>query len=404
MKLNDQQKAADVALDKILKDSEDKIAKAYANQLKSVRGQIADMYEKHAQGGKLTLADMTKYNRLDTQMKSISKEITGLTREVKKETFNMLESEYLQAHFREAHQIEFEAQQKLGFGQVNPNVINESIQDPLRGMDFDELFKKNRAKLMQDIQQDITQGLVRGSSYEDMARSLSKRLEMDMNRARMVARTEAHRVQSKGRLSSYEQAEKMGIELDRVWDAALSGNTRDTHRDLDGQIAEHDEESDTYLFESDGDTAEGPGLFGIASQDINCRCAVRSQVKGSKGPTTRRARISDEEYEKRLADKKKELDALSDEEKKQLRDEGKDPTNPKAFVSRSEVIEHKDFHSWMNEKVEERKQRLAKLDNPTDTQKKNLKEFERQRDIVTRFTEKKGNVKDGSAIPKEWKD
>lgn len=49
---------------------------------------------------------------------------------------------------------------------------------------------------------------------------------------------------------------------------------RDTHRKLDGQIRELDED-----FEVDGMRASAPGHFGDPAEDCNCRCAVLQREK-----------------------------------------------------------------------------------------------------------------------------
>ena len=55
------------------------------------------------------------------------------------------------------------------------------------------------------------------------------------------------------------------------WDATLDFKTRSTHANLDGQTVQIDE-----YFESDEGKVFAPHEFGIASQDINCRCRLSS--------------------------------------------------------------------------------------------------------------------------------
>lgn len=59
-----------------------------------------------------------------------------------------------------------------------------------------------------------------------------------------------------------------------LWDSTLDGRTRYTHRKLDGQIRELDED-----FEVDGMSASAPGYFGDPAEDCNCRCAVLQRAR-----------------------------------------------------------------------------------------------------------------------------
>ena len=71
-----------------------------------------------------------------------------------------------------------------------------------------------------------------------------------------------------------EEASKKGADIVRIWSAALDGRTRPTHRKLDGQIREVGEP-----FEVDGMKVMQPGGFGIASEDINCRCRLNGRAR-----------------------------------------------------------------------------------------------------------------------------
>jgi len=55
----------------------------------------------------------------------------------------------------------------------------------------------------------------------------------------------------------------------KQWVATLDDRVRDTHLDLDGEIVPLGEP-----FTAGGYSAQNPGEFGIASQDINCRCTI----------------------------------------------------------------------------------------------------------------------------------
>ena len=61
---------------------------------------------------------------------------------------------------------------------------------------------------------------------------------------------------------------------DRQWASTLDSRTREEHQKLDGQSRELDEP-----FDVNGCKAMYPGGFGIASEDINCRCCMLQRAK-----------------------------------------------------------------------------------------------------------------------------
>ena len=69
---------------------------------------------------------------------------------------------------------------------------------------------------------------------------------------------------------------KKAVRADIVkqWDATLDGATREHHQMLDGQIREVDEP-----FEVANLKVEAPGMFGLASEDCNCRCCLLQRAR-----------------------------------------------------------------------------------------------------------------------------
>lgn len=276
----------DEYLEKLLEQREKEIDRIYLDQLKAIREQIAEMYERYAKGETLTYADMMKYNRLEKQLELIREELQKIYKEVGQVIFKSIEEQFLENYFRTAYLLEYEAQQKMGYGRSIPDVVEEVIQNPIAGLTLNEILEKNRQAITWRIRQEVTQGLIAGESYQKMAQRIREVLGSDRNKALTVVWTEAGRAQILGRLKAIEKAEEY-FKVERVWNATLDRRTRPTHRALDGQKA--DEEG---YFHFRGMRSKGPHLWGVASMDIRCRCTVRVQVFGEE-PTVRRARKDD---------------------------------------------------------------------------------------------------------------
>ena len=75
-------------------------------------------------------------------------------------------------------------------------------------------------------------------------------------------------------MDAANKAKDNGADVVKQWDATLDSRTRPHHAQLDGQIRELDKP-----FEVASRKAMYPSGFGIASEDILCRCALLQRAK-----------------------------------------------------------------------------------------------------------------------------
>lgn len=128
--------------------------------------------------------------------------------------------------------------------------------------------------LSKQIAGEITRGISSGQMYSEIARNIASYAGISRNKAMRIARTEGHRIQCKATMDAQFKAKEKGADVVKQWDSYLDRKTRSTHRKLDGQIRELDEE-----FEVNGHFAMMPGGFNRASEDINCRCALLQRAR-----------------------------------------------------------------------------------------------------------------------------
>jgi len=144
--------------------------------------------------------------------------------------------------------------------------------------DLYTMLGKDTKVLSKQIASEISRGISSASMYSEIERNIANYAGIPRNNAARIARTEAHRIQCKAALDMQYKAKAKGADVVKQWDSSLDGNTRENHRRLDGQIREIDEP-----FEVDGMKAMQPGGFGIASEDINCRCAILQRARWALG-------------------------------------------------------------------------------------------------------------------------
>lgn len=129
-------------------------------------------------------------------------------------------------------------------------------------------------ELKDSIRANLSRGFSSGADWNVIAKNLDSRMQIGFNRAARIIRTEGHRVRCEASFHAQQVAKSKGADIKKQWDATLDGRTRPNHRLLDGKIVEVDE-----AFEIDGNEAMYPGEFGIAREDVNCRCQALQRAK-----------------------------------------------------------------------------------------------------------------------------
>jgi SPP1 gp7 family putative phage head morphogenesis protein len=178
----------------------------------------------------------------------------------------------------------------LGFSLYDHKSVEKLIKDQpaLLPTQLDEArdLKWNRQK----VSSAITQGILQGESIPNIGKRLRKVVGMDKTASIRNARTATTGAENAGRVDSYKDAEKKGVELEKKWIATLDQRTRSEHRQLDGQTCPiHDK------FKVDGEEIGYPGDPTAAGYLVyNCRCTIVAEVEGIKYKDVRRSRLPKE--------------------------------------------------------------------------------------------------------------
>lgn len=158
---------------------------------------------------------------------------------------------------------------------INHDYVMNLVNAPVAGKRLSKRLYQYRDKLAEKVTHNIISGLFEGKSYAEIARRVNEETEASYKQALRITRTEGGRTQSTTTQKGYIEAKKKGIDIKKRWLATLDKKTRHDHRELDGQTVEVDEK-----FTIRGHTAEGPRLFGVASEDVDCRCTTIEIVDG----------------------------------------------------------------------------------------------------------------------------
>lgn len=141
---------------------------------------------------------------------------------------------------------------------------------------FDNRLYTNVKQLKETVKAEIARGFSTGRGYEWMARQISLKTSASFSRAYTIARTEGHRVTSEAEMDCMYAAKGKGADVVKEWVSTLDSVTRQTHVELDGQVRELEEE---FEIPSTGARAMYPGGFGLACEDVNCRCCMNQRAR-----------------------------------------------------------------------------------------------------------------------------
>ncbi|MED4461853.1 phage minor head protein [Metabacillus fastidiosus] len=292
-------------LDKLLAKAESDIEIIFAKRLKEILFRISEIYRKYGKGGEPSWTDLNKYNRFQKEMEVISKMFSDDYRQLIKEVNKSMETQYVENFLMAAFLFQMASGEEMGFTIPSTAIVREAIANPVEFLTLPKIFKQHRDEIVRKINIEISQGLIAGESYADMAERIRKAVGFSQKKARLVARTEAGRVRSIADGKVADQASQY-VKMGKVWMSSLDLRVRASHRKLDGQKADKD-----GYFHYKGMKAKGPHLWGKADMDINCRCVVMHTVNDMI-PEYRRGRdYMDIDYQQKLADR---IDSLMADE------------------------------------------------------------------------------------------
>ena len=155
--------------------------------------------------------------------------------------------------------------------QVPETQMRKVVEKETADFKFSQRLYRNRDKLVSDVKKQLSRGIASGAAYRDIARELASVSEANLKQSWRIVRTEGHRVQNEAKMDCMRDAKEAGADVVKQWDSTVDARTRPTHRELDGQTRELDE---PFEVPSTGAKAMYPGGFGIAKEDIWCRCVM----------------------------------------------------------------------------------------------------------------------------------
>jgi SPP1 gp7 family putative phage head morphogenesis protein len=262
-------------IDKVVANKEKGIIADYKAALDELRNLMAVTYAKYETAGVLLFSEMAKYSRSAKLDKEIQGILTELGKKNAKSTRDVMKLVYTESFDRTKNLVEIATDRKIP-GIIKDGVLEQALENPVKGLKLSRTLEKNRVNIIYTIQQTVEQGLKNGETYGQMAGRLKESLENDVPKALRVVRTETHRVMEQGKHDSLGNAQAAGIELVKIWVSSRDERVRASHASMDGVTVDYDED---FVNPFTGGKGPGPGMMGVAADDINCRCIFTIDIK-----------------------------------------------------------------------------------------------------------------------------
>lgn len=245
----------------------------------------ADMLVRFKKEGRDVLADpsnLTRTQKYNAQRKAaLEKRIMEVAREVNPEIREAVKDLSHKSgqlgYYGNQYAMEQSAKAVIQMKPLNLGYLNTVLTDEIDGKRFSERLYKDREKMARLVSREIVKSAEDGTGYRQLAARLEAITGSDMRHSFLIARTESKRTRSVMHQEAYNEAIVAGVQLEKEW--LHSGNTnnpRNFHQEMHGIRVPADADFETPL----GNLGQGPGLFGVAAEDIQCGCWTVTHVIG----------------------------------------------------------------------------------------------------------------------------
>lgn len=177
-------------------------ARVHIDRLEAIRMQMAQHVEKLAAKGNARLTDVLRDIYPDAQMRTA-----------------------------------YEVQKKKGFepfARIPEADVDRILKKPWvsDGLNFSDRIWRDKERLLNTLQGELTRGLIRGEPYGKIAQRIAGRMNVAMSAASRLVETEAAFFSSRGQLDAFRD---LGVEQ-YEFVATLDSRTSETCREMDGKV------------------------------------------------------------------------------------------------------------------------------------------------------------------------
>lgn len=264
--------------------SEAAIRREYQKILQKLQGVIAQYYSRYgnAEDSTMTQGDLRTAGQYKNFLQDVVDNLGGIAEPVDKQIRQTIEDTYTACYDGMVNAVKqstagnVSLQSALsGLSATTPEAIKNVVENPMDKLTLSTVLNRRRTQIVASAKKTLAVGLASGDSYTRMAQRIAETLNGDYKKAMRIVRTEANRAINRGFQDVTEEASDLLLGSDYIevkeWCSMEDESVRDTHQHLNGKKIHG---LDVFTSKG-GATADCPGAFGIAAEDINCRCFLK---------------------------------------------------------------------------------------------------------------------------------
>lgn len=170
-------------------------------------------------------------SRLEALQIQIQNEIEKLSHNEQQETQNFIIDTYKNTYYKVAYELQKGHNVAFQFSALDENTIKRIISKPWTsdGYTFSDRIWKNKKALIDTLQKELTQSIIRGKAPDDVIDKISKTFGVSKNKAGTLVMTESAFFSSVARKDCFKD---LGVEK-YIIVATLDSRTSDICRNLD---------------------------------------------------------------------------------------------------------------------------------------------------------------------------
>ena len=179
---------------------------------------------------------ISRLQALQTQVELRMRELFGSQRDVLRDH---LQERYTDTYYRTVYAVSQQADVASTFARIDPQTVEKILAVPWLGSEFSSRIWADKDKLLRELTQTLSRGLVRGDSLDRMTKEFAKRMSVSESRAAVLIHTESAHMAAEAAEQGYRET---GVQSYR-FEAALDLKTCAVCSALDQRefpLAEHE--------------------------------------------------------------------------------------------------------------------------------------------------------------------
>lgn len=208
------------------------ILRMYKQSRDNIRLFIADLFMKYGHDGKLDMAELNKYGRLQKLEEQIQEEVKQLAKSEVKTMGIILGGMVAITYYKTAYNIEKSFGVGIKFDILKKEFIDEIVNRNWSGTMFSERIWDNVNALAKNLKGELYRGIMEGESIDKMARRINKQFNSKSYQSQRLIRTESARVISDAQEKIYQDS---GVVKYVEYVATLDNRTSEVCRNRDGK-------------------------------------------------------------------------------------------------------------------------------------------------------------------------